>query len=259
MRDNPQKFLEVALQAVKKAEPIFRKSFGKPSGVVEKQQGIYKSPVTDADKAIETVITSVLAKEFPAHSISGEEFPAQKKQSPYTWYIDPIDGTISYIRGLPCASISLGLWKEETPMVALIVDPLGRTAYSAIRGKGAFKNGKERLSVSSVARVSDGLGSVGRMKILADDLALQRVARMAYRGRAYGGGAFELCYIAEGKLDFSVSERIKVYDVAAGMLILAEAGGTATDWEGKPFVSTATQFAASNGKIHEELLETLRG
>ena len=259
MTDNPQDFLEVALQAMKKAEPIFRKSFGKPSGIVEKEQGTYKSPVTDVDKEIETIIMGVLAKHFPDHSISGEEFPAQKKSSRYTWYIDPIDGTISYIRGLPCASISLGLWEHETPLVATVSDPMEHTTYSAIRGKGSFKNKDQKISVSSISKLTEGIGGVGRFTALAHDPALQRVARKLYKGRQYGGSALELCYIAEGKLDFLVSERIKIYDVAAGMLILAEAGGNATDWEGKPFVSTATQFAASNGHIHAELLDTLQG
>lgn len=259
MADDLGEFLKVALGAVKKAEPIFRKSFGKASGIVEKQQGMYKSPVTDIDKEIETVISSTLVKHFPDHSIFGEEFPQQKKPSPYTWYIDPIDGTISYIRGLPFASISLGLWENETPLVAVISDPIECATYSAVRGRGAFKNEKQQLSVSSLASLAESIGSVGRMRTLADDPVLLRVARKAYRGRAYGGGALELCYIAEGKLDFLISERIKIYDVAAGTLILSEAGGKATDWEGNPFTSASLKFAASNGTIHSELLKELKG
>ncbi len=259
MSDDPRKFLEVALEAVKKAEPIFRKSFGKASGIIEKQQGIHRSPVTDIDKEIETTIASMLAKHFPRHSIFGEEFPAQKKSGPYTWYLDPIDGTINYIRGLPGASISLGLWESETPLVAVVFDPLGNNIYSAMRGAGAFKNGTQKLSVSSISKLADGMGGMGRLAALADDPILQRVARKLYRGRQYGGSALELCLMAEGKLDCLVSERIKIYDVAAGMLILSEAGGKATDWKGNPFTPASLQFAASNGKIHNELLKELKG
>lgn len=259
MKDDPRTFLEVALEAVRKAEPIFRKSFGKPTGVVEKIQGKYRSPVTDADKEIETIITSLLIKHFPDHSIAGEEFPARGSNNPYTWYIDPIDGTINYIRGLPGASISLGLWEDETPLVGVVSDPMSSDIYSAVRGDGAFKNGVRRLSVSSVSELAQGIGGVGRFSALAGNPALQRVAGKIYRGRQYGGSALELCWITEKKLDLLVSERIKIYDVAASMLILTEAGGKATDWEGKPFTQAATQFAASNGKIHDELLHALHG
>ncbi|MBI5400844.1 MAG: inositol monophosphatase [Candidatus Yonathbacteria bacterium] len=259
MADDLQHFLTVALEAVKKARPIFRRSFGAAPGVVEKRQGAYKSPVTDIDKKIETTITAILTKHFPDHSISGEEFPAQKKQSPYTWYIDPIDGTINYIRGLPAATISVGLWEEEAPLIGVVFDPVSGDTYSAMRGEGALKNGRHKLAVSSASTLAQGTGGVGRFSALADNPALQRVAHKIYRGRQYGGSALELCYIAEGKLDLLVSERIKIYDVAAGMLVLTEAGGNATDWEGKPFVSTSTQFAASNGHIHSELLRELKG
>ena len=259
MRNEPQKFLEVALAAVRSAGPAFRASFGRASGIVEKKVGAYRSPVTDADKEIEKMIRTVLTEYFPDHSIVGEEFPAQKKKSPYTWYIDPIDGTINYIRGLPVASISVGLWRDETPLVAVVCEPISGDVYSAVRGEGAFKNGTQELSVSSISKLSGGMGGAGRVAVLATNSALQRVARSIYRGRVYGGSALELCFIAEGKLDVLVSERIKIYDVAAGMLILTEAGGAATDWEGKPFISTSTQFAASNGKIHGELLQALSG
>lgn len=259
MQENPHNFLEVALRAVKQAEPVFHASFGKATGVVEKRMGAYRSPVTDTDKEIEIMVTSVIRRHFPDHSIVGEEFPAQENGGPYTWYIDPIDGTINYIRGLPGASISLGLWEGGTPLVGVVFDPMNGDMYSAVRGEGAFKNDTRKLSVSSVSELAQGIGGVGRFSALTDSPALQRVARKIYRGRQYGGSALELCWIAEKKLDLLVSERIKIYDVAAGMLILTEAGGKATDWEGKPFTGAATQFAASNGKIHDELLQTLHG
>src|SRR3989338_9937793 len=134
---NQQRFLDVALEAVKKAEPIFLKSFGNASGVEEKiDKGIYRSPVTDIDKEIEKSITSHLHAAFPDHSISGEELPVRTKASPYTWYIDPIDGTINYIRGLSPASISLALWEGDSPLIGVVSDPLHTTLYSAARGFG---------------------------------------------------------------------------------------------------------------------------
>ncbi|OHA21550.1 MAG: hypothetical protein A2849_03970 [Candidatus Taylorbacteria bacterium RIFCSPHIGHO2_01_FULL_51_15] len=259
MADDPQKFLEVALEATKKAEPVFRKYFGNAPGVSEKvDQGMHRSPVTDVDKEIETLITSHLLSQFSTHSISGEEFSPQHHSSPYTWYIDPIDGTINYIRGLPFASISLGLWKEDVPIVAVVSDPMHNVTYSALHDKGAFRNGTQKLSVSSVSKFGEAVGGSGRAKALGEDPLLQRVAKAAYRGREYGGAALELCSVAEGKLDFWISERTKIYDVAAGMLMVTEAGGTVTDWEGNPYTLDSANIVASNGKIHTELLQALK-
>lgn len=258
MSDSPQKFLEVALAAVKKAEPIFCNNFGRVLNVAEKiDQGGHRSPVTEVDREIETVITTHLASYVPDHAIFGEELPPQKRTSQYTWFIDPIDGTTNYIRGLPFASISLGLWQDDNPLVAVVSDPMNNVLYSAIRGQGAFRNSTEKLSVSLTSALRDSVGETGRIKALADDPALQRVARKMYRGREYGGAALALCHIAEGRLDFWISERTKIFDDAAGMLILTGAGGKVTDWEGNQFKSNSPRIVASNGKIHQELLRTL--
>lgn len=259
MQDNPEKFLEVALEAVKKAEPFFCASFGKASGVVEKKENAHRSLITDVDKEIERIITKHLVSRFPLHSISGEELPAQKKQSPYTWYIDPIDGTVNYVRGLFPVSISLGLWKDDKPLVGVVFDPMHMTLYSGVQGQGAFKNGKEKLRVSSASTLGESMGTIGRTTTLASEPTLQRVAKKMYRGRVYGSGALELCYIAEGKLDAMISERIKIFDVAAGIRILTEAGGKATNWHGKTFNPLTPQIVASNGKIHDEILKELKG
>lgn len=258
MQVDSRGFLETALRAVKKAEPIFRKSFGRAAGAVEKDDPC-RSPVTDVDKEIEKVIAKELSGRFPDHSISGEEFPLQDKGSRLTWYIDPIDGTVSYIRGLPFASISLGLWEDGAPLLGVVSDPMTGTTYSAVRGQGAFKNMSERLAVSKIARLSGAIGIVGRSKAIADDPALQRIARSIYRGRGFGGGALELCLIAEGKLDFSISEWLKIYDFAAAAVILTEAGGKLTNWQGESFGADASNLAASNGLLHEEILATLAG
>lgn len=106
--EDPQKFLEVALEAVKRAEPIFVRHFGKASGVLLKA-GETPSLVSDADKEIETLLTKEISARFPEHAIVGEEFPAVKKKAAFTWYIDPIDGTTNYIHGLTHCVISVGV------------------------------------------------------------------------------------------------------------------------------------------------------
>lgn len=249
-------FLETAIEAIKKAEPIFRQSFGLASGIVKKND-ISRSPVTDADKKIEEIITSHITRCFPEHSIIGEEFPAQKNDSPYTWFIDPIDGTTNYIHGLSPASISLALWKNNAPLISAVSDPMNNIIYTAILKNGAYKNGNEKLSVSKTPILKESFGTIGRTSTLATHQFLQSIAQNIYRGRVMGGSALELCYIAEGKLDFQISERIKTFDVAAGMLILTEAGGIATDWIGNAFTEDSSQIVSSNGVIHQELLALL--
>jgi myo-inositol-1(or 4)-monophosphatase len=256
-----EKFLEAAIVAVKKAEPIFSKHFGRAGKVINKDDP-YRSLVTDIDREIEAIITAQLTKCFPDHSISGEELPVQKKSSSYTWYIDPIDGTVNYVRGLYGSSISVGLWLDNAPIAGVVADPVNDVIYSAIRGRGSFKNGKAKLSVSTISTLADGIGLAGRARQQLNgeaDKALGRVAQKMYRNREFGGSALELCHMAEGKIDLYLSERIKTYDVAASVLVLVEAGGRATDWQGNAFTPASKQIAASNGKIHEELLRTLNG
>lgn len=249
-------FLDAALAAVKKAEPVFLKHFGRPQGV-SKKPDTYQSSVTDADKEIEGIISSYIISHFKDHDIVGEELPPRSSSSKYCWYIDPIDGTINYIRGLPVASISVGLWEAERPVVGVVLDPVAGTSYSASCGGGAFKNRKERMSVNKISNLKDAIGTVGRANAISKSPGLDRVVQSVYRGRIYGGSALELCYIAEGKLDFQISEDVKIYDVAASALILTEAGGKVTDWQGKPFSPKSTQVVSSSGGIHGELLNLL--
>ena len=252
------KFLKVALKAVKKAEPVFLRGFGKATGI-ETKDDLYKSPVTDIDKEIEKIITKEILNNFPDHSIVGEEFPKTEGKSGYVWYIDPIDGTINYIRGGIACSISVGLWKGDEPIVGVVFDPVNSVIYSAIKGRGAFKNKKIKLAVSKISKLEDSLGNAGRAKSEEDDKALERVAGIAHRNREYGGSALGLCYIAEGKLDFYISERMKIYDVGASALILSEAGGRNTDWQGVNYTPSSKQLVASNGNIHQEILQALKG
>jgi len=262
MTDDPQKFLEVALAAVKKAEPVFCKYFGKAPGVTLKP-GKTPSLVSDADKEIETLLSKEISAHFPKHAIVGEEFPAVKKEgAKFTWYIDPIDGTTNYVHGFAHCAISVGLWDAAGPLVSVVSDPINRACYTAVRGGGAQKNGA-KIRVSSRRALKDCLGAIGWRWSEPEtgiDL-LRRMAPRAYRLRVLSSSALELCLVAEGALDFYVGTNCLTWDVAAGMLILTEAGGIAGDWGGKP-LAVATQssaIAASNGKVHGELLETLEG
>lgn len=276
MQENHQRFLEVAFAAVRKAEPIFVKHFGKASGVSLKE-GQAPSLVSDADREIEKLLTKEISRHFPGHAIVGEEFPAVKKkdkaskgrshgasasetfrEAEFTWYLDPIDGTTNYIHGFAHCVISVGLWDADGPLAGVVSDPLNRAVYYAARGSGAFKNGK-RISVSAREALKDCLGTVGWRSNEPEtgvDL-LRRMAPRAYRLRVLSSSALELCLVAEGALDFFANRRLSPWDFAAGALVLTEAGGAASDWEGKQLTAHSLPLAASNGKFHQKLLAAL--
>src|SRR3989338_2012788 len=145
MAGDPQKFLEVALEAVRKAEPIFKKYFGKPVSIIEKQE---RDWVTNIDKEIEKLLIGEIRRNFPEHEIVGEEFSASLvPKGNYAWYLDPIDGTSQYIHGIPFCCISAALVDDSGPLVGVISNPETGELFHAVRGGGAFKNGK-MVSVS---------------------------------------------------------------------------------------------------------------
>ncbi len=251
--DNPQRFLEVALEAVKKAEPIFLKSFGCVSGDKKEHSGV-ESLVTEADKGIETLLAHELSLQFPDHAIIGEEGTAQKGKG-YSWYVDPIDGTTNYIHGIPHCSISVALWDALGPLVAIVHDPIHQATYTALRGGGSFKNG-QAIRVSETALLKNAVGGVGwkpRDSTSRGDL-IDRIEKSAYRFRVFSGTALDLCFLASGVFDFYVTSSTYLWDVAAGMLIVTEAGGKISEKGGADFSAQSKDILATNTTLHAELL-----
>lgn len=143
--------------------------------------------------------------------------------------------------------------------MSVVSDPINRACYTAVRGGGAHKNGT-KICVSTRGALQDCLGAIGwrwNEPETGIDL-LRRLTSRAYRLRVLSSSVLELCLVAEGALDFYVGTNCAVWDVAAGALILTEAGGRASDWKGRLFLAYSSALAASNGKIHQELLATLR-
>lgn len=258
MMEYIEEFLAVAIEAVKKAEPIFCKHFGKPSGVLMKQ-GNTPSLVSDADREIETLLSKEISGSFPAHSIVGEEFPATGGASEFIWYIDPIDGTTNYVHGFPHCAISVSVWDKKCPLVGVVSDPINHARYTAFRGNGAFKNNR-RIHVSTRSSLSDCLGAVGWRwnDVDAGVRLLHQFAPSAYRLRVLGSSALELCFVAEGALDFFANSPVALWDVAAGALILAEANGVATDLTGENITAVSKTIVASNRLVHQQVLSALQ-
>ncbi len=251
MKEN--QFLEAALAAVKKAEPIFLRYFGSGMGVSVKE-GIVPSLVSETDKAIEKLLVDELHEKFPEHAIVGEEGEPRNGNSPFTWYIDPIDGTTNFTRGISHAVISVALFDTSGPLVAVLSAPQNKTLYHAVRGGGTFKNGK-KISVSSSVEFNMLMGGFGWKGAEKGADLFKKLLTVVRTVRVFGSDATALALVAEGALDCFATTYTSLYDVGAGMLLVSEAGGKVTDWSGQPFTKNEQPLVASNGKIHDSLLK----
>ncbi|KKW11503.1 MAG: Inositol-phosphate phosphatase [Parcubacteria group bacterium GW2011_GWA2_49_9] len=252
-----QKFLEVALEAVKKAEPIFLKSFGNAEKIEIKSDAV-GSEVSRADKEIEHILTEAVSGAFPDHAIMGEE-GASKSGSFYTWYFDPIDGTTNHIRGLHHCAISVALWDAHGPLVGIVSDPVNKVCFTATRGGGAFKNGRP-IRVSHLTSLKKGVGALGWNwnDARSRNALLDAITKNTYRFRVFSGSGLELCFVAAGILDFFVNINLHIWDMAAASLIVTEAGGMVTDKKGSDLSALSTSIVATNTKIHGDLLAALK-
>jgi len=251
-------YLKTALRAAKAGEKIFRRNFGCPKGVRTKD-GNARNYVTEADLKIEKLIRAQIKKDFPDHKIIGEELGKDKPdKNDLYWVIDPIDGTANFIHGVPFCCISIALWKGQEPLIAVVNSPMTGDIYQAMRDKGAFLNGR-RINVSRIKELKQALGTAGWGRdVKIGDKLLPWLMKTASKARAFGSAALELCKVADGSIDVFVHGSINFWDVAAGMLILQEAGGKITDWEGKKLRIELDRFAASNGQFHKELLAQIK-
>jgi myo-inositol-1(or 4)-monophosphatase len=226
--------------------------------------------VTDADLRSQQAITDVILSAFPSgHAIDGEEGAAGDPDAGHVWYVDPLDGTTNYAHGLPffCVSVALrtagGRTTGQTTAGA-VYDPVRDEMFAAAKGDGATLNGR-RLSVSAVTRLDRALvvaqaQSVDVAEIRAYADLVERLMNAAGGVRSLGSPALTLCAIAAGRLEAYCEHAMDAWDIAAGQLILEEAGGTLTTFDGSPHQSAdRADVVASNGLVHTELLTALKG
>jgi len=214
--------------------------------------------VTEADFASQEVVRQVVLDAFPTHSVLGEEDPKghATPRTPYRWIVDPLDGTTNYVHGLPFFSVSLALEHEGELLVGAIYNPVSGDCFSGVRGRGAFLNGAP-IQCSDVASLDKAIGVVGfaaRVERNSAELAVfLEVLNECQSMRRTGSAALNLAYMAAGWIDFFWSFSTKVWDVAAGALILQEAGGIITSPTGGPFVLDDGRFLASaNAPLHTQ-------
>ena len=221
--------------------------------------------VTEVDLECEKMCRAVLAERFPHHDILAEELssgPGQARTSRYRWVFDPLDGTTNYAHGLPVFCASLALEIDGRTEVGAIYDPTRKELFTGERGQGAFVNGM-RLRVSETRSLLDALLVTGFPYDVHERLVPLLAMFGAFLGEAravrrLGSAALDLCYVAAGRFDGFWEQTLKPWDVTAGALIVEEAGGRITGMDGSQFDPAAAHLVASNGQIHEAMLDVIK-
>ena len=220
-----------------------------------------KNLVTEVDQESERLIVRHLLGSFPDHSIVAEEGEYPQGEAPFRWIIDPLDGTTNYAHGFPWFCVSIGLESAGELVVGVIYNPMHDELFTATRGGGAFLNA-HRLHVSARSPLQNTLLATGFPYDCASDpannfdnfIAFQKAARGIRRA---GAAALDLAYVAAGRLDGFWELKLKPWDVAAGALLVREAGGTVTTFDGTDYDVFNGCIVASNGLIHEEMVAML--
>ena len=249
--------LDAAIDAAKKGGEILSKYFEMTG--LERGMKDDKSFVTKADTEVEEVIVATLTKAYPDHGFLGEEGSDTRPDAEYRWIIDPLDGTKNFVNGIPLFAVSLGLAKGNDMIAAVVYNPLTRSLYVAEKGKGTTYNGKH-------VTVSDQEAKMGVVTFGPGQKDKERLSTFFSRGesqfkskRYLGATALELGYLARGGTEGFVSIGLKKWDYAAGTLLVTEAGGTITAYDGSPWTLEQNYFIASNGVAHEAMKALVTG
>lgn len=249
---------EIAIQAAKQGGKVLMSKFGQVLSV--RQKGVVDL-VTDADIASEEAIVKVIRGTFPRHNILAEEADYGSFDSDYRWIIDPLDGTTNYAHGFPWFAVSIALEVEGEVCLGVVYNPFHRELFVAEQGGGAFLNDIQ-LSVSRTDRLADALLATGfpydRKESLVNNydhfVNFQQTAQACRRA---GSASLDLAYTAAGRFDGFWEMKLKPWDVAAGQLLVAEAGGRVSDFAGDAFDIYGRECLASNGRIHGPMQEVL--
>ena len=211
--------------------------------------------VTAADRASEKLVVERLRSQFPSHNIVAEEGGGHSSESEYTWYVDPLDGTTNFAHGFPAFNITLGLERAGELIAGVVFDPLRDELFTAERGSGAWLNGQP-IRVSGVKRLEDSLVATGfpsrKRHKNVNVYFYYELAMITHGVRRAGAAALDLAYVACGRLDAFWEFGLNPWDMAAGILLVQEAGGKASDMHGGPFHLRGRHLLTDNGAIHDE-------
>lgn len=218
--------------------------------------------VTEADTQSEQLIRSIIAAQFPDDAVLGEEAGQLGADTKHRWIVDPLDGTTNYAHGYRCFCVSIAYEHEGVVDFGVVYDPMGEEEFTARRGHGATCNGN-KLQVSDQDDLCDALLATGfpahKVRDMRSNLyPFADFAMQAQALRRDGSAALDLCYVAAGRFDGFWEPALQAWDIAAGALIVQEAGGRVTDYKGASLLLPGTQVVASNGKIHKAMLAVLQ-
>lgn len=252
-------FLAVAGEAARKAGGILKENINGTREITYKGD---INLVTEMDTRSERAVVETLRASFPDHGIIAEEETTIRNGSGYTWIIDPLDGTTNYAHGYPCFSVSIALEHKGDVITGVVYDPMRDELFTAQKGQGAYLNGK-RIKVSTVDALIKSLLATGfpydRKVSEKNNLDYFHDLLMASQEvRRDGSAALDLCSVAAGRFDGFWELKLKPWDVAAGSLIVREAGGRVTDLSDNTFDIFADEVLASNGIIHGQMVDILR-
>lgn len=251
--------LQTAVEAAEKAGRLLLERYPLERKIVLKG---HRDPVTDADTDAETLIVEMIRSRFPDHGVISEEAGGDGIADGYTWVVDPLDGTTNYIHHHPVFAVSIGVLEGGEPLIGVIHDPLRNNTFEAQRGAGARLN-SEAVHVSPVSNLGHTLIGldVGHTSEARNETLLHMDRLFPHCGtvRAMGSATLGLAYVAGGWIDGYFQTGMKPWDVAAGILMVREAGGRCTTLEGEPYQVDCPGCLSTNRLIHDELLKVLQG
>jgi myo-inositol-1(or 4)-monophosphatase len=252
--------LNIAIEAARDAGKFLKYNIGRVRNI-ERKKGEERNLVSEIDRGAEEKIISSIKRHYPTHAILAEESGASESGAEYKWIIDPLDGTTNFLHGVPIFSVTIAIERKGEIFAGVVYDPNMDEMFTAEKGAGAFCNGK-RLRVSRATELIHSLLVTGFPYEFGSDhdLIVQHFVDFltAAQGvRRLGSAALDLSYVAAGRLDGFWEVSLNPWDMAAGALLVAEAGGRVTDYTGATLDIYQRRILATNGGIHEAMLSIL--
>ncbi|MBA1337536.1 MAG: myo-inositol-1(or 4)-monophosphatase [Pelagibacterales bacterium] len=254
--------INVLIKTCRKAAKTLIRDFGE----IEKLQVSVKGPgdfVSNSDKNVEKIIIEELEKARPKYSILSEEIGEIKKDEEFKWIIDPIDGTANFLHGIPHFAISIGLEQNKEIICGIIFDPIKDEMFIAEKGNGAYLN-NQRVRVSGRSKLENSIIFTGGPKNNAGDRDLSLNEYIKFSSKAFipirklGSASLDMAYVAAGRCDGFWQRNLNYWDIAAGIVIVKEAGGFVTDFNGNKDYVENKNILVTNSKISEEMIEVLK-
>ncbi len=256
-----QRYLDIATTAALAGGAVLKSFWGQLKQVQEK--GRSGDLVTEADKAAEVAVLDVLQRHLSDHAILAEESGASGDQdNPFLWAVDPLDGTTNYAHQFPLCAVSIGLLIEGVPSVGVVYNPILDELYQAATGLGATCN-RQPIHVSDTPTLDKSLLVTGfaydRRETIDNNYAeFCQFTHLTQGVRRGGSASVDLAFVASGRLDGYWERGLSPWDLAAGVVLVREAGGTVTAYDGSPFDIYSGRTLATNGPLHSAMIETLR-